>query len=90
MICCSALRGDLAGSLAIAGDVIAAGESYERTARAFARAFYDNLARDDGFHLQMAAWFAASNRQVLSDELTALYEQLEDRVASGMPLPRER
>lgn len=77
-------RGDLSSTLATAGDVIASGEPYTATAHAFGDAFYQNLARDDGFRVQLLAWAAASNRTTLSDELCALYQSVEDRVASGI------
>ncbi len=77
-------RGDLSSTLATAGEVIASGESYTTTARAFADAFYENLAGDDGFRIQVLAWAAAPNRASLSDDLRALYESVEDRVAGGI------
>jgi hypothetical protein len=77
-------RGNLAGTLAVDGEVIAAGESYQTTARAFANAFYDNLATDDGFRVQIIAWVAAPNRSSLSDELNELYESMEERICLGI------
>lgn len=77
-------RGDLSSTLAIAGEVIAAGEPYTETARAFGDAFYENLAGDDGFRIQVLAWVAAPNRSSLSDDLRMLYESVEDRVAIGI------
>jgi len=77
-------RGDLSSMLGDAGEVIAAGESYTTTARAFGVAFYENLASDDGFRVQLLAWAASSDRSVLADELCVLYESIEDRVAAGI------
>lgn len=77
-------RGDLSSTLATAGDVIAAGEPYTSTARAFGEAFYENLSSDDGFRIQVLAWAAAPNRSTLSDDLCVLYQSVEDRVAMGI------
>jgi len=77
-------RGDLAGTLETAADVILAGERYDVVARAFAIAFYDNLATDDGFRIQIMAWTAAPNRASMNDELSGLYDSMQDRVALGI------
>lgn len=77
-------RGDLSSMLASAGEVIDAGESFTETARSFGLAFYENLARDDGFRVQVLAWSASRNRTTLSVELRELYESVEERVAIGI------
>ncbi len=77
-------RGNLAGTLETAADVILAGESYDVVARAFANAFYDNLANDDGFRIQIMAWTAAPNRKSINTELSALYDSMQDRIALGI------
>lgn len=77
-------RGDLAGTLATAAAVIEAGESYETVSREFARAFYDNLAYDDGFNIQIIAWIAAPNRLPLRDELSGLYDSMQERISLGI------
>lgn len=77
-------RGDLSSLLAVAADVIESGEPYTETARAFGTAFYENLAADDGFRIQVLAWSASSNRAGLGDDLSALYESIEDRIALGI------
>lgn len=77
-------RGDLASSIATAANVIANGESYETVVRAFAGAFYDNLANDDGFHVQIVSWVAAASRDSLRSELDGLYRSLQERIAFGI------
>ncbi len=77
-------RGNLAGTLETAADVILAGERYDVVARAFANAFYDNLANDDGFRIQIMAWTAAPNRKSINTELSALYDSMQDRIALGI------
>ena len=77
-------RGDLSSLLADAGDVIAAGESYTDTAYAFGRAFYENLASDDGFRIQVLAWAASPNRTALGEDLSVLYDSIEARISGGI------
>jgi len=77
-------RGDLAGSLRTAADVISAGEPFDVVAREFAGAFYDNLATDDGFRVQIIAWVASANRDSLSADLDGLYRSMQERIAIGI------
>ena len=77
-------RGNLSGTLESAAQVIAAGEPHDAVALEFARAFYDNLANDDGFRIQIFAWIASSNREWLRDDLNSLYESLQERIAYGL------
>lgn len=77
-------RGNLAGTLETAAEVINAGEPYDVVARAFAHAFYDNLANDDGFRIQIVAWTAAPARTSISGDLSALYDSMQERVALGI------
>lgn len=77
-------RGDLAGTLETAAQVIIAGEPYDVVSREFARAFYDNLANDEGFRVQIIAWIASANRTSLSEDLSGLYDSMQDRIASGI------
>ncbi len=77
-------RGDLAGTLETAAEVIVAGEPYEVVSREFARAFYNNLANDDGFKVQILAWTASSNRESLRQDLSGLYDSMQERIALGI------
>lgn len=87
---CDVDRGDLASLLSDAGRSISDGASdgttYHETAVAIGRSFYFNVARDDGFKIQMLAWAASRNRLDLSSELRSLYESLEGRIAQGIEL----
>jgi len=77
-------RGDLASTVEVAAEVIAAGEPYIEVSRAFAAAFYDNLANDDGFKVQIIAWVAAQNRDTLRKDLDRLYNSMQQRIALGI------
>ena len=77
-------RGDLVGTLATAASVVEAGEPYDVVTRAFAGAFYDNVARDDGFRVQMMAWMAAPNRDAIKADLNLLYDSIQQRIVIGI------